>query len=167
MSQFAPPTTTYVQFTPGAQVYIMSVLIFFLLVYHSFLLMVHFMSFYFFNSARSPWRISSHQNEFTLRDSSDHSNHPSEDNMWSVIDYGDFSMWYDVMTWYVWLWNFCYVCAFVMYVNVSWWCWGLVPRVPRAVGYSSIPSSNKWLGSQILVSDMTLLLLVEVEGPLT
>jgi hypothetical protein len=64
---------------PGAQVYIMSVLIFFSLVYHSFFVNNTFYVIQFFHSPASHnGGSSSHRNELTPRDSSSHSNQPSD-----------------------------------------------------------------------------------------
>jgi hypothetical protein len=83
MSQFTPPPPPPPFGSPlGAQVYIMSVLIFFPSVYHSFFVND---TFYVIQCFHTPsghdGGSSSYQNELTPRDSSDHFNHPSEDNM--------------------------------------------------------------------------------------
>jgi hypothetical protein len=76
-----PPPPPPFSSPPKSQVYIMSVLIFFPSVYHSFFVNSTFYVIQFFHTPSGHnGGSSSHQNDLTLRYSNGHFNYPSDDN---------------------------------------------------------------------------------------
>jgi hypothetical protein len=93
------PTTTSVHFTScGSAIYHISFDILSVGISFSFVNGTFYNIQFFHTPSDHNRGSSSHRNELTPRDSSGHSNHSSEDNMWaSVIDYGEFYVWCDDM----------------------------------------------------------------------